>query len=223
MNQAFYRDELYPFQDQVLSILKRTATGFYLTGGTAASRGYLDHRFSEDLDLFTNDDSRFALWADRVITNIASTQGMALTVNLREERLVRVFVQHDELALKIEMVNDVPSRVGMPIEHPQLGRIDSAENIFANKISAVIDRREPRDLADIWAFSSMMNLSIHHAIVGAQGKAAGIFPPDVARALCSVSQADWELVRWIKPPDPAQYKRDLVMLGESLLRPGTET
>ncbi len=41
---------LYPFQDEVLNIINRVETGLYLTGGTAASRGYLDHRYSDDLD-----------------------------------------------------------------------------------------------------------------------------------------------------------------------------
>jgi predicted nucleotidyltransferase component of viral defense system len=28
--------------------------GFYLTGGTALSRAYLNHRYSDDLDFFVN-------------------------------------------------------------------------------------------------------------------------------------------------------------------------
>jgi hypothetical protein len=36
----------------VLALLRQIETGFYLTGGTAASRGYLNHRFSDDLALF---------------------------------------------------------------------------------------------------------------------------------------------------------------------------
>jgi hypothetical protein len=48
-----------------------------------------------------------------------------------------------------------------------------------------------------------MGLSINAAIEGAQSKAAGIFPVDLARVLCSTTQADWELVRWIEPPSSA--------------------
>jgi len=40
---------------------------FYLTGGTAVSRAYLQHRFSDDLDLFVNYDKRFALWSNLLI------------------------------------------------------------------------------------------------------------------------------------------------------------
>ena len=45
--------------------------------------------------------------------------------------------------LKIEMINDVPAHIGPIAVHPQLGRIDSAENILANKITAVVSREEP--------------------------------------------------------------------------------
>jgi len=67
MSDSFYFDSLYPFQDEALTVFKTIETEFYLTGGTAASRGYLEHRFSDDLDFFVNDDPRFSLWADRII------------------------------------------------------------------------------------------------------------------------------------------------------------
>ncbi len=64
VDRAYYFEHLYRLQDRVLGLLAQTETGFYLSGGTAASRGYLHHRFSDDLDLFVNDDRRFGLWAD---------------------------------------------------------------------------------------------------------------------------------------------------------------
>lgn len=66
-NSSFFLDSLYPFQDEVLKVIRLVDTGFYLTGGTAASRGYLHHRFSDDLDLFVNDNEQFGLWVDRII------------------------------------------------------------------------------------------------------------------------------------------------------------
>jgi len=63
---AFYFEVLYPFQDRVLNIVNKIDTGFYLTGGTASSRGCLQHRFSDDLDFFVNDDARLNLTAKEV-------------------------------------------------------------------------------------------------------------------------------------------------------------
>lgn len=49
---SFYLEQLYPLQDKALALIVAQDTGFYLSGGTASSRGYLNHRFSDDLDLF---------------------------------------------------------------------------------------------------------------------------------------------------------------------------
>jgi hypothetical protein len=216
-SSAFFFDVLYPLQDRVLGLFHQVDTGFYLTGGTAASRGYLNHRFSDDLDLFVNDDAHFGLWAERLIQVLLPMREGNVTVGLREERFVRLTFTQRDVTLKIEMINDVPAHVGAVHDHPILGRLDSAENILANKITALIDREEPKDLADIWGFCCQMNLSLTEAITGAQGKAAGVFPADLARLLCSATPADWEAVRWIHAPPVDLYLADLNALGEKLL------
>jgi hypothetical protein len=219
MDQNFYFNQLYPFQDRVLRIFSAVDTGFYLTGGTALSRGYLNHRFSDDLDFFVNDDDKFVLWADRIIQACFQPREWETQILLREERFVRLNLINPEISLKIEMINDVPSRVGEPGQHPILGRLDTAENILANKITAALDRAAPKDLADIWGLCCQMSLSLTEAISAAQGKAAGVFPPDLARVLCSVTRTDWEMVRWITPPDPDQFIAQISALGKKLLLP----
>jgi hypothetical protein len=217
MERSFFIDQLYPFQDQVLHAFAAVETGFYLTGGTALSRGYLNHRFSDDLDFFVNDDANFQLWADRCLQALSHSARWTCQVNQREERYVRLNLVQAEINLKIEMINDVPSRVGEPWNHPSLGRIDTAENILANKVTAVLSREAAKDLADIWGLCFIKKCSILEAISGTQGKAAGVFPVDLARVLCSVKHSDWELVRWIEAPGPEQYIQQLNELGESLI------
>jgi len=50
----YYKENLYAFQDGILSIVKGIDAPFYLTGGTAISRHYSPVRYSDDLDLFVN-------------------------------------------------------------------------------------------------------------------------------------------------------------------------
>jgi len=45
---------LYQLQDKFLSCWYSLGLPFYLTGETALGRFYLNHRFSDDLDFFTN-------------------------------------------------------------------------------------------------------------------------------------------------------------------------
>ena len=200
MDKTYFQNVLYPFQDRFLGLLKTVETGFYLGGGTAASRAYLNHRYSEDLDFFVNDDEAFPLWTDRVIHAAAGRPGWEVQILLREPRFGRMLLKEGDAALKIELINDVPSRVGETLNHPVLGKVDSAENILSNKVTALLDRREPRDFADIWAFCTRMKLSLGRSLEDAKSKAAGIFPADLARVLWSVSEGDWEAVRWIEDP-----------------------
>lgn len=217
MEDNYYSQILYPFQNEVLKIIIQLETGFYLTGGTAASRGYLEHRYSDDLDFFVNDNPDFSLWADRVIQGLNSAGTWELEILSRHDRFVRINLIKPEIALKLEFINDVPSRVGTVAIHPTLGKLDSAENILANKLTALITRDEPKDLADVWGFCCQMKLSLEDAISGAKGKAAGIFPADLARVLLSASNADFALIRWIKSPAEDEFIGDLHQLGKKLL------
>lgn len=218
MDRAHYFQFLYPFQDQVLGLLQEIESGFYLTGGTASSRGYLDHRFSDDLDFFVNDDERFSLWAERLVQELVACDAWRTEVVLREPRFVRLSLVKEPGALKIELINDVPTHVGELRQHPILGRLDSPENILANKLTALLDREEPKDLADVWGFCCRYGLSVSNALADAHGKAAGLFPADLARVLLSAKSSDWELVQWIDAPEPATYLAELRNIGEELLR-----
>ena len=81
----------------------------------------------------------------------------------------------------------------------------------------MVDRTEPKDFVDIWGFCTQMQASLTAAITNADSKAAGIFPVEVARILDSASKDDWAAIKWITPPDPVQFVRDLQSLAESLI------
>lgn len=166
-------------------MIQSVGTGFYLTGGTAASRAYLHHRFSDDLDFFVNDDAHFGLWVERIIKALMEGQNWQCSVMMKEERFARLALAQVGISLK--------------------------------KVTAVLDRAAPKDLADIWGFCCKMDLSLQEAITGAQGKAIGIFQADLARVLCSATRADWEAIRWMDAPPADVFLTQLNELGEKLL------
>lgn len=216
-DKRYYFERLYPLQDRVLSVITALDTGFYLTGGTVVSRVYLRHRVSDDLDLFVNYNSEFGAWCGLIVDALLARGDWQARPTLRQQYFARIMLTQNEVDLKIEMVNDVPSHVGEIRVHPLLGRIDSPENILANKLTALIGREEPRDLADVWGLCTHMGLSIQAAIEGAISKATGIYPLDLARRLCTATRKDWQQVLWIDPPDVERYLADLDRLGERLI------
>ncbi|MCD6336206.1 MAG: hypothetical protein J7M27_12925 [Candidatus Latescibacteria bacterium] len=171
----------------------------------------------DDLDLFVNDRPEFALWVDRIFDALSRYPEGKLDIILREKRFSRCVLVREELTLKLELINDVPSHIGLIRDHPSLGSVDSAENILANKITALMDRDEPKDIADIWAFYVKMGLSIHHALEGAGSEAVGIFPPDVARALYQVNEDVFWRIKWIDPPSLTEFHQQGLCLRRILL------
>lgn len=118
---AYYQKKLYPLQDRALTRIKKAAPVFYLTGGTALSRFYLRHRYSEDLDLFVNRNEKFDF--------------------------VRMFVNENGAELKIEFINDVAYHFH-DLRDEKDFLIDSWQNILSNKICA-LSRNAAKDYADI--------------------------------------------------------------------------
>ncbi len=169
------------------------------------------------MDFFVNDNENFTLWANRIINSLVNFPNGKVEILQKDNRFVRFSLVQEDVLLKIELVNDVPSHMGSMAEHDVLGKVDSPENILANKITALIGREEPKDLADIWGFCCKMELSITSAITNANSKAAGIFPADLARIICSVSKSDWQIINWIDPPKMEEYISQLQKLGEGLI------
>jgi len=59
MPKKDYRN-LYKAQNSILELMEKIDTPFYLTGGTALSRFYRNHRYSLDLDFLVNANNRLA-------------------------------------------------------------------------------------------------------------------------------------------------------------------
>jgi len=130
----------------VLNTIKRTAPAFYLTGGTALSRFYLQHRYSEDLDLFINDNEKFPDLTDGIIKELQK-EYQKTRIQLSDTDFVRIFVNENGVELKIEFINDVAYHFHS-LKNEQSFQIDSWQNILSNKICA-LSRNAAKDYADI--------------------------------------------------------------------------
>jgi predicted nucleotidyltransferase component of viral defense system len=65
-------NKLYLLQDKFLTWFRLFQLPFYLTGGTALGRFYLNHRYSEDLDFFVNADQYFTRYIDKIKSEITN-------------------------------------------------------------------------------------------------------------------------------------------------------
>lgn len=146
---AEHYSALYSFQDEVLKKIEAKNSSFYLTGGTALSRVYLNHRYSDDLDLFTNYNPNFEKESKALVSLLENFYSERLKIQINQDHFKRFFIEYgNNERLKIELINDVPYRVGTVTAADLFHRVDCWENILTNKISA-LSRNAEKDLADL--------------------------------------------------------------------------
>ena len=219
-SKEFYETKLYPMQDKILNAIDKLSLPFYLTGGTALSRGYLNHRYSDDLDFFVNDDPNFPLCAKKALDAIANA-GFSINKEniISSPNFLRILVQSsDKTKLKIDFVNDLPYRNGIPCTRENLlGKIDSLENILTNKLSALIGRNEIKDSVDIWAICHFSAFSWSDVIEKALHKEAMVESGLLSLMLSNASQKDFENISWIKKPSWEDFLRELETISSDIL------
>ena len=136
-------------QEQFLNFLKRSELSnyFYFTGGTALSQFYLQHRYSYDLDFFT--EKRYSLNINAILSFLKSLPNVnSVKFNKIYDRRM-FFLNMSEQDLKVEFSLYPFKRISKVRTVDGL-MIDSFDDIFINKLAALADRDEEKDLIDIY-------------------------------------------------------------------------
>ncbi len=156
---------LYELQDRVLDKVFAIEDEFYLTGGTALSRFYEAKRYSDDLDFFTNNSTRFNFAVKNIVAELSKEFDLEYELDSRD--FIRVKI--DSL-LQVDFVNDRVPRYKEPKVLENGYKIDTIENILSNKITAVMGRDNPKDIFDIYLISSHYDIDWEEILNSAQEK-----------------------------------------------------
>jgi predicted nucleotidyltransferase component of viral defense system len=144
---------LTPFQKQLLKAIGYSdlARHFYLTGGTALAAFFLQHRFSEDLDFFTDDPN-----AINLVRFSLEPLCEVMTAQLEFTRTFNTFIEAfvtspDGERVKLDFAYDTPYRLRPTEFNHEYGiKIDNSLDIASNKLSALFNRAAEKDFVDIY-------------------------------------------------------------------------
>jgi hypothetical protein len=125
---------------------------FYLSGGTALAGYYLQHRYSDDLDLFTRDRSNLEPSAHREsLERALNRTELTIDRSVRRGDQVQYFLSGDadrRPLTKIEVLFDPPPHLVPPVRQDSVF-VDGLLAIAVNKLTA-LGRREPKDYVDVY-------------------------------------------------------------------------
>jgi hypothetical protein len=137
---------LTDLQQSILQLFFSRRREFFLTGGAALSGFHLGHRVTHDLDLFTAaqqlDDG------ERTVREIADELALRMETLRRAVDFRRFLLQSQSEGVVIDLVRDLAPQLRPKVEIGGI-LVDSAEEILANKLCALLSRVEVRDLFDV--------------------------------------------------------------------------
>ncbi len=135
-------------KELLLSFTKSSLSSiFYLTGGTALSACYLHHRFSEDLDFFTDQD----IDIENILIFLRTIPGIKqISYERKYDRKVFLLEYHSKVLLKVEFTKYPFERLASFQEFGGV-LVDGIQDILSNKLMAMTDRRDPKDYVDVYA------------------------------------------------------------------------
>jgi hypothetical protein len=215
MSGKDYR-KLYLLQDKIFQALKPVLGSFYLTGGTALGRYYLNHRFSEDLDFFLNKSDTFHSEVKSIEKVLDRRFSLLRSQSIVYEDYVRYYIEDEGMTLKIEFVNDIDYRCGVPNIY-QYGFIDTPLNILTNKLTAIVGRDEPKDVFDICILAQNFMFNWLEVFGEAKNKAI-INEIDVEQRIKSFPVLLFEKVDWhILPVDIGAINAAMQTIADDFL------
>ncbi len=216
----FYEENLYRLQNGVLNIVNSLSVPFYLTGGTALSRGYYHHRYSDDLDFFVNRCESFGTHVNSVLKALKANgffwnneAGFVKTVDFSS-----VILQHPDYdsKLKIDFVNDVAAHFGGFAKTPIYDKTDSIRNILSNKVTAVF-RMAAKDIVDICEICLHENFEWKEIFTEVREKELGVEPAEVSEILRGLPQTAFDSVRWIRLKNYDLFMRNIEIIAKDML------
>ena len=164
---------LTPKQFEFLELVKiepQITKTFYLTGGTALSEFYLQHRLSEDLDFFTEEnevDQKLVEAYLKKISSKLSIEEIKRTVFMGLFSYTLIF--RDNSKLKVDFNYYPFPRIEKGTKYGNLS-IDSLRDIAANKVHTLFVKPRDRDYLDLYFIMKNSDFELKKLILDAKVK-----------------------------------------------------
>jgi len=212
-------DILTPFQKAVLKRIgdSTLAASFFLTGGTALSAFYLQHRYSEDFDFFTDEPEQVPQVLS-VLEEIAADLGIRVEIRRQFKTFLEVFLhgQQGEI-IKCDFAQNAPYRLQPKVRSEEFGIfLDNALDVSCNKLSALFDRSEAKDFVDVF-FIVRELFPFADLLKNAKQKHAGLDDYWLAAAMSKVEELG-PLPRMVKPVQVDELRSFFLALARTLMQ-----
>lgn len=155
---------------ELVSQEQQITKNFYLTGGTALAEFYYQHRYSEDVDLFTEKQEVNPNLPEALLKKLAPKLGITGWQRSQFMGLVSFMLTYKNKAkLKVDFNYYPFPRIERGLEFKKLS-IDSIRDIAVNKLHTIFMKPRARDYVDLYFILSKEKYGLKELILDAKVK-----------------------------------------------------
>lgn len=175
---------LTELQERVLAVLGGMEPPFVLSGGGALAGIYLGHRTTRDLDLFWRNQAELGN-VPRIVEERLLADGLSISILRTSPAFVQLRVTDGPSVVIVDLIAEAGETLDAVATH-RIGSadilVDSPRAILAEKLCALLERSEIRDLIDVQALVRI-GVSLDAAIADAPRRDRGFSPLTLAWVL----------------------------------------
>ena len=149
---------------------KQITGHFYLTGGTALSEFYLQHRYSYDIDLFTEKKEVDQRLTEVFLKDISPDLGI---INIKRSQMLGLvsydLIFKDKKQLKVDFSYYPFPRIEKGARLNDLS-VDSVYDIAVNRLHTIFMQPRSRDYLDLYFIMNKYGYSLDKLILAAKAK-----------------------------------------------------
>lgn len=181
------KSTLNNLQNEFLREFFKRKNRFYLTGGAALAGFYLGHRETNDLDLFTLENEIENGFS--IVRDVANTLGATVEPIQTAPDFRRLLLKRGDDGVVVDLIREYVFQLDREKREINGIRIDSPEEILANKLCALLSRSEIRDLVDVRELEKA-GFDLENALIAAQKKDTGLTPAQLGWVLTQIKFGD---------------------------------
>lgn len=191
-------------QGKVMRLMGQVDSPFCLAGGTLLGRFILHHRYSDDLDFFTNNNNNDFLKEIDSVMKPVLTEIESVKLITRQDSFARYLVTEEYVDLKVEFINDVVYTIEEKVKAESGVKFDHWKNVLFNTVTA-LGQVAAKDFVDILFLSLRYSFNWEEIIDQAKMKDAGVNEIDVSQYFYN-----FDLIRLNEVNFPEDFKSNLI-------------
>jgi predicted nucleotidyltransferase component of viral defense system len=211
---------LTPLKYDFLVTFFKKCQDFFLTGGSALSIFYLDHRFSYDLDLFTRKDIDWH-YLERLFISVVKEINAEYSSITKAPFFHRYEITRDKSREIIDFVIDKVPQIDEEKNKFGIITVDTQLEIGVNKICTLLSRTELKDLIDLY-FLTKSGFVIKENIERARQKDGGVEPAIISWLVSQlkISKLPDYMIKKLSTTELEQFISDLKTMMAEISYPG---